>query len=112
MFSAAVGVLTLAVSPSAITPPEISFSDTKLPDGLRLIVAEDHVAPVSSSAVVYSVGSRDERAGRIGFAHLFAHMMLKGSENVWPGEHFYTNGHVGAGDAAGGLVTRATGRNS
>ena len=75
---------------SAITPPTVKFTDTKLPNGLRLIVAEDHVAPVFSVAVVYNVGSRNERAGRTGFAHLFEHMMFKGSENVGPGEHFYT----------------------
>src|SRR5476651_1273435 len=83
-------VATLAVSLSAITPPKITFTDTKLSNGLRLIVAEDHVAPVYSIAVVYNVGSRDERKGRTGFAHLFEHMMFKGSENVGPGEHFYT----------------------
>src|SRR5476649_957667 len=82
--------LALATSLSAITPPKITFTDTKLSNGLRLIVAEDHVAPVYSIAVVYNVGSRDERAGRTGFAHLFEHMMFKGSENVGPGEHFYT----------------------
>ena len=82
--------LSMAVSPSAITPPRISFTDTKLSNGLRLIVAEDHVAPVFSIAVIYNVGSRDERQGRTGFAHLFEHMMFKGSENVGPGEHFYT----------------------
>jgi len=75
---------------SAITPPTVKFTDAKLPNGLRLIVAEDHVAPVFSVAVVYNVGSRNERAGRTGFAHLFEHMMFKGSENVGPGEHFYT----------------------
>ncbi|HMB80697.1 MAG TPA: pitrilysin family protein [Vicinamibacterales bacterium] len=82
--------LALATSLSAITPPKITFTDTKLSNGLRLIVAEDHVAPVYSIAVVYNVGSRDERKGRTGFAHLFEHMMFKGSENVGPGEHFYT----------------------
>jgi hypothetical protein len=74
--------LSMAVSPSAITPPRISFTETRLSNGLRLIVAEDHVAPVFSIAVVYNVGSRDERQGRTGFAHLFEHMMFKGSENV------------------------------
>src|SRR5205814_5444752 len=63
---------------------------TSLSNGRRLIVAEDHSAPVFSLAVVYNVGSRNERAGRTGFAHLFEHMMFKGSENVGPGEHFYT----------------------
>ena len=89
-------LLTVAVavalggSPAAITPPTIKFSDTKLKNGLRLIVAEDHVAPVFSIAVVYNVGSRNERPGRTGFAHLFEHMMFRGSENVGVGEHFYT----------------------
>jgi len=82
--------LTMAVSPSAITPPRIAFTETRLSNGLRLIVAEDHIAPVFSIAVIYNVGSRDERHGRTGFAHLFEHMMFKGSENVGPGEHFYT----------------------
>jgi zinc protease len=82
--------LALGGSPAAITPPTIKYSDTKLKNGLRLIVAEDHVAPVFSIAVVYNVGSRNERPGRTGFAHLFEHMMFRGSENVGVGEHFYT----------------------
>jgi zinc protease len=84
------GVVALGGALSAITPPSVKFTDTKLPNGLRLIVAEDHIAPVFSIAVVYNVGSRDERKGRTGFAHLFEHMMFKGSEQVGPGEHFYT----------------------
>src|SRR5205823_3822616 len=68
----------------------VKFTDTKLKNGLRVIVNEDHTAPVFSVAIVYNVGSRDERQGRTGFAHLFEHMMFKGSENVGPGEHFYT----------------------
>ena len=87
--------LALGAALSAITPPTVKFTDTKLANGLRLIVAEDHVAPVFSIAVVYNVGSRDERKGRTGFAHLFEHMMFKGSENVGPGEHFYTVFSVG-----------------
>ena len=82
--------LALGASLSAIAPPTIKFTDAKLQNGLRLIVAEDHVAPVFSVAVVYNVGSRNESRGRTGFAHLFEHMMFKGSENVGPGEHFYT----------------------
>jgi zinc protease len=87
--------LALGGSLSAITPPSVKFTDARLSNGLRLIVAEDHVAPVFSIAVVYNVGSRDERKGRTGFAHLFEHMMFKGSENVGPGEHFYTVFSVG-----------------
>jgi zinc protease len=68
----------------------IRFTDATLDNGLRVIIAEDHFAPLYAIAVSYKVGSRDEREGRTGFAHLFEHMMYKGSENVGPGEHFYT----------------------
>jgi len=66
----------------------IKFTDVKLKNGLRVIVSEDHSAPTFSIAVTYNVGSADEKARRTGFAHLFEHMMFKGSENVGPGEHF------------------------
>jgi zinc protease len=69
--------------------PPIKFSDTRLSNGLRVIIAEDHYAPVFAIAVSYEVGSKDEREGRTGFAHLFEHMMFKGSENVGAGEHFF-----------------------
>jgi predicted Zn-dependent peptidase len=67
----------------------VEFSDTRLKNGLRVIISEDHTAPVFAIALNYNVGSRDERKGRTGFAHLFEHMMFKGSENVGPGEHPY-----------------------
>jgi zinc protease len=79
-----------AVSIGAVTVPSVRFTDSKLKNGLRVIISEDHAVPVFSVAVAYNVGSRDERMGRTGFAHLFEHMMFKGSENVGPGEHFYT----------------------
>ncbi len=69
--------------------PPVKFTDTHLKNGLRVIVAEDHYAPVFAIAVSYKVGSKDEREGRTGFAHLFEHMMFKGSENVGAGEHFF-----------------------
>jgi zinc protease len=74
----------------AQTAPVIRFTDTTLANGLRVIISEDHAAPVFSISVHYKVGSKDERQGRTGFAHLFEHMMFKGSENVGPGEHFMT----------------------
>ena len=74
---------------AAQSVPRITFSDTKLKNGLRVIISEDRSAPVFAIAVNYNVGSRDERKGRTGFAHLFEHMMFKGSENVGPGEHPY-----------------------
>jgi predicted Zn-dependent peptidase len=78
----------LGTSLPAQTTPAIKFTETKLANGLRLIISEDRAAPVYSIVVHYLVGSKDERKGRTGFAHLFEHMMFKGSENVGPGEHF------------------------
>ena len=81
-------LLTTTVAAQAPLRP-IQFSDTRLANGLRVIISEDHFAPVYAIAVSYGVGSKDERAGRTGFAHLFEHMMFKGSDNVGPGEHFF-----------------------
>jgi len=90
LFPAAVIAALTGASLAAVTAPTVKFTDTKLNNGLRVIISEDHVAPVFSVVLVYNVGSRDERIGRTGFAHLFEHMMFKGSDNVGPGEHFYT----------------------
>jgi zinc protease len=68
--------------------PAVSFQEFTLKNGLRVILAEDHAAPTYSICVTYNVGSRDERPGRTGFAHLFEHMMFQGSANVGKGEHF------------------------
>jgi predicted Zn-dependent peptidase len=67
---------------------QVNFKETTLKNGLRVITIEDHSAPVIALSVTYNVGSRNERQGRTGFAHLFEHMMFKGSENVGSGEHF------------------------
>jgi len=66
----------------------VDFKESTLKNGLRVIYVEDHSAPVIALSITYNVGSRDERQGRTGFAHLFEHMMFKGSENVGSGEHF------------------------
>ncbi len=83
-------VLGVAQLLAAATPgiPRLDFTDTKLENGLRVIVAPDPSTPVVAVAVTYNVGSRNERPGRTGFAHLFEHMMFQGSENVGKGEHF------------------------
>jgi zinc protease len=66
----------------------VDFKETTLKNGLRVITVEDHSAPVVAISITYNVGSRNERKGRTGFAHLFEHMMFKGSENIGTGEHF------------------------
>lgn len=63
-------------------------SDYTLPNGLRVVISEDHSAPIASLALVYKVGSRNEQKGKSGFAHLFEHMMFEGSENIGKSEHF------------------------
>ncbi len=74
---------------------KLPIQEFTLQNGLRVYLSEDHSAPTYSICVVYDVGSRNERPGRTGFAHLFEHLMFEGSENIGKGEHFilvYTNG--------------------
>jgi len=59
-----------------------------LSNGLRIVLNRDDAVPVVAVAIYYDVGSRNEREGRTGFAHLFEHMMFQGSENVKKAEHF------------------------
>jgi zinc protease len=66
----------------------VPFKEFKLTNGLRVLLSEDQHAPTYSICVTYNVGSRDEKPGRTGFAHLFEHMMFQGSANVGKGEHF------------------------
>src|ERR1017187_2862565 len=80
------GLGLLLAPPPAPQIPNIKVSDNRLDNGLRVIIAEDHYAPVYAICVAYKVGSKDEHAGLTGFAHLFEHMMFKGSENVGVGE--------------------------
>lgn len=60
----------------------ISFQRKTLPNGLRIVVHEDPLAPIATFNVLYKVGSRDEVPERTGFAHLFEHLMFGGSEHI------------------------------
>jgi predicted Zn-dependent peptidase len=71
-----------------MTQPAVAFTEERLANGLRLIVAEDHLAPVAAVNVWYAVGSKHEQPGKTGFAHLFEHVMFEGSANVGKTEHF------------------------
>ena len=66
---------------------KIEFTQEVLDNGLRVIYAPLHQAPVVQVRVLYHVGSRDERPDRQGFAHMFEHMMFRGSAHVAPEEH-------------------------
>lgn len=68
--------------------PRVPVVDTRLDNGLRVVVSEDHLLPVVAVNVWYAVGSRHEQPGRTGLAHLFEHLMFQGSTNVASGEHF------------------------
>jgi zinc protease len=72
---------------TAAKPLNIPVVYYKLPNGLKVVISEDHVAPVVTVAVYYNVGFRIEPKGRTGFAHLFEHMMFQGSANVKKFEH-------------------------
>ena len=87
----------IAVQAQAPRKVKVDFKETTLKNGLRVITVEDHSAPVVSISVNYNVGSRDERKGRTGFAHLFEHMMFQGSENIGKSEQMilvFNNGGI------------------
>ncbi len=92
-FLAAGVVAILAVStfdsrPRAATrPTKLDYTMTTLPNGLKVVFLEDHSTPIVHTEIWYHVGSKNERPGRTGFAHLFEHMMFKGSKNVEPEGH-------------------------
>ena len=101
---AASGLVAISIAAGAVAQMPNTNKDTKmstnfklqplkleqytLDNGLRVVLNQDNAAPVVSVAVYYDVGSRNEREGRTGFAHLFEHMMFQGSENVKKAEHF------------------------
>ena len=80
---AATGFTTSA----AVRPPKLQYDISTLPNGLTLVLSEDHSTPIVHMQVWYHVGSKNEKKGRTGFAHLFEHLMFKGSKNVGPEEH-------------------------
>jgi zinc protease len=84
---AAACLLVWSAAHAAVRPPRLQYRESRLPNGLRLIVSEDHSTPIVNVQLWYHVGSKDERAGRTGFAHLFEHLMFKGSKNVEPEGH-------------------------
>ncbi len=80
----------------------LSIEDYRLSNGLRVVLNEDHSAPLVAVNLWYHVGSKNERVGRTGFAHLFEHMLFSGSEHVGNNEHFR---HV---QSVGGVLNGTT----
>jgi zinc protease len=95
MHSRRAGVLVVAIAiaaasltlSAAVRPPRLEYDISTLPNGLTLVLSEDHSTPIVHLQLWYHVGSKNEKKGRTGFAHLFEHMMFKGSRNVGPEEH-------------------------
>jgi predicted Zn-dependent peptidase len=85
-----------------MTAPSVRFTDEHLANGLRLIVSEDHLAPVVAVCIWYNVGSKHEVPGKTGFAHLFEHVMFQGSGHVGKAEH------MALVQAAGGTMNGTT----
>jgi zinc protease len=86
----AVVIACLALEPSSrasVRPPKLDYKMTTLANGLKVVLLEDHSTPIVHTEIWYHVGSKNERKGRTGFAHLFEHMMFKGSKNVEPEGH-------------------------
>ncbi|HYL69042.1 MAG TPA: pitrilysin family protein [Candidatus Limnocylindria bacterium] len=70
-----------------VRPPKLEFTQYKLANGLQVVLLEEHEVPVINLQVWYHVGGKDEQPGRTGFAHLFEHLMFKGSAHVGTDEH-------------------------
>jgi zinc protease len=84
---AAIGFAATMRSSAAVRPPKLQYQIQTLPNGLTLITSEDHSTPIVHLNLTYHVGSKNEKPGRTGFAHLFEHLMFKGSKNVVPEAH-------------------------
>jgi zinc protease len=97
---AIVGAAAAFAHPQDLALPDIPYQKFVLPNGLTLIVSEDHKAPIVAVNVWYHVGSKDERPGKTGFAHLFEHLMFNGSEH-FNDDYFKVLERIGATDLNG-----------
>jgi hypothetical protein len=86
----------VAARPLSAQDPKIPFEKYTLPNGLEVILVEDHSVPIVAVDVWYHVGSGDEVPGRSGFAHLFEHMMFQGTKNTGEDKHFEVLQTIGA----------------
>jgi zinc protease len=85
--SASVAVLTIGLATALAAAQSVKYEKFKLPNGMTVILHEDHALPTAVVNIWYRVGSQDEPQGRSGFAHLFEHLMFMGTKRV-PGSEF------------------------
>ncbi|HET7463572.1 MAG TPA: pitrilysin family protein [Longimicrobium sp.] len=95
-----------APRPAGSQAARITYTEETLPNGLKVLYHVDRSTPVAAVDIWYNVGSKMEQPGRTGFAHLFEHMMFKGSRNVPDGQHFALL--EGAGARAGSDINGTT----
>ena len=98
---AVMSALLPAQAPAKLKVPELKYEKYTLPNGLEVILREDHRLPLVSVDLWYHVGPLNEKAGRTGFTHLFEHMMFEGSEHVGEKAHFKYLEGAGATDING-----------
>jgi zinc protease len=88
LLSVAALIVSAQTAPAQHAPTvHIAFTEETLPNGLHVIYSENHTTPVIAVEMMYNVGSKSEQIGKTGFAHLFEHVMFKGSRNVPDGQH-------------------------
>jgi predicted Zn-dependent peptidase len=97
-------LLALAALPRAAGAIELGVVEDRLPNGLQVLLHEDHSAPVVSSYIFYRSGSRNEQCGKTGIAHLFEHMMFNGGKKFGPG--IFDDLIEGNGGSTNGYTTR------
>ena len=85
--AAALVAASTATLVAAVRPAKLEYQMMSLPNGLTVVLEEDHSTPIVHLQLVYHVGSKNEKPGRTGFAHLFEHLMFKGSRNIQPEAH-------------------------
>jgi zinc protease len=94
------GTLRAQQTATEARPPKLNYTKHTLPNGLEVVLLENHEVPVINLQVWFHVGSKDEKPGRTGFAHLFEHLMFKGSAHVPAEEHSRIIEAVGGFDNA------------
>jgi zinc protease len=94
--AAGVTISLLSIQPAQAAVPDIAFEQYRLPNGLDVVLHVEHRVPIVHVEVWYKVGSKDEVAGKTGFAHLFEHMMFQGTKHIPEDAYFKYLSQAGA----------------
>ena len=108
IFFLALAVLVLSKGAARAAVPDIAFEQFRLPNGLDVVLHVEHRVPIVHVEVWYKVGSKDEVAGKTGFAHLFEHMMFQGTKHIPEDAYFKYLSQAGASARNGSTSTDRT----